>query len=794
KNKGMKLNTKILVFILTTALVIFVAAIGYVSLNFKQKSLNNAQQVSDAYTKQYASLCKTRLDEYMLVCRTVVNSFEQYESIPAEYRRNTFMQIMKDVLILNEEVLSVWTIWELEAIDGMDSLYVNKPGSTHKGNFSPTFYKENGEIMLETSIETVLFQGDYYTIPKSTLQETIMDPYFYSYTGNKEDEIHQTSLVIPIVVNEEFKGVVGIDIPLSKLQELTTSISPFAGSYALLLANNGAIVSHPDTAYIDKNFADIFPRINRKQKLIEKIKEAETVSFKMKDIHDGKKKYVSLSPVKIGNSSTPWSLAIISPVKSIMVRVNETFIYAIFVGILGLLGLCFVILVISRSISRPLTKINKTLNNVSRGDIRKDNLLRIKSNDEIGEMADSVNTLIMGLNGTAGFAHQIGQGNLKADFTLLSDDDILGNSLLEMRHSLVIAEQEEKKRKSEDEKQNWSTRGVALFNEILREHSDNMEMMSWKIVEQLSEYMKLNQCTIFILNDEDERNQFYEMTAAMAYGRRKPMKKEVEVGEELIGRAARERITIYLNNIPDDYVVVTSGVGEETPHHLLIVPLNLNDQIFGVIELISFDPFEPYQIEFVEKIGESIASTIASVKVNSKTAGLLAQSQEQADELTQHEEEMRQNMEEMQATQEEAAKREAIMRGILDAINSVSMVAEFDMQGRYLNLNERLSKIIGVSADKLVGKIQGSYMTSEDEEEQEGFAEFWDELKRGESQRKIQHIKTPMREMWLEEIYTPIFDEHGEPLKVINIAFDITEQKLLENQIEKLQSTLEISN
>lgn len=88
------------------------------------------------------------------------------------------------------------------------------------------------------------------------------------------------------------------------------------------------------------------------------------------------------------------------------------------------------------------------------------------------------------------------------------------------------------------------------------------------------------------------------------------MKKQIFSGEGLVGRAFQEGETIFLTDIPEDYIKIKSGLGENKPKNLLIVPLKVNEEINGIIEIASLKEILPHQIEFTEKICNSIASSL----------------------------------------------------------------------------------------------------------------------------------------------------------------------------------------
>lgn len=360
-------------------------------------------------------------------------------------------------------------------------------------------------------------------------------------------------------------------------------------------------------------------------------------------------------------------------VQQAMLEMDESFYwfqeFIIITGIILVIATLIIALLIIRALVRPVNKIRNLLSDMARG-VLPNYKIEVRS-DEIGDMSVALNSLIDGLKATSAFSQEIGQGNFDAPFSPLSDDDILGHSLINMRDNLKNAAEEEEKRKKEDAQRTWSAQGVATFSDLLRQNNDSMEELSYSVISNLVKYLEANQGGLFFINDEDHDDVFVELTACYAFDRRKFLEKRIEVGEGLVGRCIQEGETIFMTDIPEDYINITSGLGQDNPRALLIIPLKLNDQIYGVIEIASFKVFQPYQIEFIEKVGESIAATVSAVKINIRTTSLLEQTRQQAEEMAAQEEEMRQNIEELQATQEESARREAELQKALESLQSI---------------------------------------------------------------------------------------------------------------------------
>lgn len=260
-----------------------------------------------------------------------------------------------------------------------------------------------------------------------------------------------------------------------------------------------------------------------------------------------------------------------------------------------------------------------------------------------------LNEQVSSISKNIAFADEISKGNLTVEFEL-EQGNHLGESLLKMRENLQVAYQK-------DQQDKFVNIGLARASEILRLESNNLDSLANNVLTFLIKYLEANQGGLFILNNSDPAHPILELKACYAYNRKKFLEKHIEPGEGLVGQAYIEGETIYLTEVPENYVNISSGLGESNPTCIVIIPLKINDSIFGIIEIASFVVLEKYKVEFIEKIGESIATSISNAQVNERTQRLLQESQQQAEMLRSQEEEMRQNMEELAATQEEMERK-----------------------------------------------------------------------------------------------------------------------------------------
>ena len=700
-----------------------------------------------------------------------------------------YFNIIKTLVEQNPRYVTIWYNLEYFAtIPGYDKNF---------GRRSVSSYMQNGfsKILIEQKNVTGDIVGSEYYKAKSSNQELLTDPYFFKYDG--VNDILVTSVSAPIRNDGEFVGLAGVDVTLDKFQKTITRIQPFPGTEAFLLSNNGSIIAHTNELFVGKSFQEIYYELVTEHNLGSKIQRGNPYMFSQ--VINGKKQQFILTPVVVGNFTTPWAMGLVIPFEEITMEARKSVFYGVIVAIAGVVLLIVVLYFVAKSISNPILQTTSLLNRLAEGDIDRSQKLSIDSGDEIEEMSTSVNKFIEGLNLTENFAREIGKGNLDAEFNLLGEKDILGLSLIEMQKSLNHAKEVELERKEEEQKQNWATQGMAMFGEILRQNNDDLNELSFNIIKNLVDYTKSNQGGLFIINDNDSDHPFLEMTACFAYDRRKFSEKTIELGEGLVGRCYREGKTIFMTDVPENYINISSGLGKDRPRCLILVPLKNNDEILGVLEMATFKVYEKHALEFVERLSESIGATISSVRINIRTAELLAKSQQQAEEMQAQEEEMRQNMEELQATQEEMERKRAEQERIqkeleqeLTLLNALmDNIPDFiyfkDENSHFIRISKSMVKLFNATRpDELVGKSDFDFHSKENAEKF-----FMEEQNIIRSMKPIvdnvQHeIFEDGREQWVSSTKMPLFNTRGEVVGTWGISKIITELKQAEIRAQEL--------
>ena len=362
-------------------------------------------------------------------------------------------------------------------------------------------------------------------------------------------------------------------------------------------------------------------------------------------------------------------------------------------------------------------------------------------------------------------------------------EDELGNALVILSNYRTRKEMDEASRNREDKKQNWISAGNAQIGEVLRSERENVVTLSFSIIQKLVTYMNVEMGSLYISDHSDPDHPILKLTASYAYDRRKYITRTLEWGEGLPGTCAQEKKRILITEVPDHYFEVTSGTGSARPNCLLLVPMMIDDMVYGIIELATIRLLRPFEIEFLESQAEGIASSLQSVQTNERTKELLKQSRAHAEAMKMHEAIMLDNMKQLEEAKSDSEKKESEISGILDAINRSTLVAELGLNGRYTSINDQFLMLLESQADQVLGKLHSEF--SQTDPSSDEYKEFWISLRNGKSISNTELYKLLSgKEIWLRQTFTPIINSEEKVYKILNIAEDITETRILQERLK----------
>ncbi len=239
-------------------------------------------------------------------------------------------------------------------------------------------------------------------------------------------------------------------------------------------------------------------------------------------------------------------------------------------------------------------------------------------------------------------AERMGMEDYSIPVEPAGDDDDLGKSLQFLQGYLRATD-----RKKRDE--TWISDGKEMISRILRLYT-NIDELSYKVLENLCDYIDVEQGAIYLYN---EHSEVLKCTATHAYNRKRFVNQEFKLGYGLVGQCAYEMDFVYRTEIPEDYITISSGIlSDQKPRSIVLVPLISNEELQGVMEFASIQPkIRKISIQFLLELGEIIGRSIYNLRMSRKTEELLEESRKMTKELQANEIALRENADLMKITQ-----------------------------------------------------------------------------------------------------------------------------------------------
>lgn len=326
-----------------------------------------------------------------------------------------------------------------------------------------------------------------------------------------------------------------------------------------------------------------------------------------------------------------------------------------------------------------------------------------------------------------------------------------------------------------------------MIHDAARITDNSLEALANKINEKISLYSEAFLSTIFIYFDDKNNEQLLKAISTFGLDKKRGFKKEIKMGEGVVGSVALERKTQYFDKIPSDYHIIVGGLSDMKPKSILIQKLDYEDEFFGILEIAFLRKLKKHELDFFEAASAEIALAIKNLLNNINTNKLLEKMQTQTAEIEKTKDMLQLKIKELSKKEREAKENQAAMQSMIKAVNNTLMTIEYTTKGILLKANNNYLSSMHYTIDELKGVNVLDLVKSERNE----LEQVINKVSKGESHEKIMKRFTKYGETkWLYSTYTPYYDAKGKITKVLYFAFDVTETKKYAEKLEKEISML----
>jgi HAMP domain-containing protein/CheY-like chemotaxis protein/signal transduction histidine kinase len=252
--------------------------------------------------------------------------------------------------------------------------------------------------------------------------------------------------------------------------------------------------------------------------------------------------------------------------------------------------------------------------------------------DNVNQLAANLTTQVRAI---ADVATAVTKGDLTRTITVEAQGEVaaLKDNVNEMIRSL----RETTLRNNE---QDWLKTNLAKFTRMMQGQK-NLTNVSQLILSELAPVVGAKHGVFYVMDQANGGGDPYlKLAATYAYKNRKHLNKQFAIGEGIVGQAAFEKQRILLQNAPDDYITINSGLGEAKPMQIVVLPIVFEGQVLAVMELATFTAFSDTYLSLLDQLTESIGVVLNTIQANMRTEELLVQSQSLAEELQAQQEEL----------------------------------------------------------------------------------------------------------------------------------------------------------
>jgi len=385
----MKLKLKLKLSLMVIAIVaVIVTGIAALLLREASNISNRLSMKSLRHTlENVITYWEGRENSHIRALSTLGAVMEDFESLPAETRRDQFDSMLKGALLENNAWVMTYSIWKPNALDGRDSEYIGRSGSGPDGQYAMTVTRETGSITTRAS--TDIAQTMKHLNGPDARKDRFDDPVARRINGK---DTYVMLIQVPIIHpdTEEVIGAVGCVLDAAVIQPTVAQTLRENDDIAMMVmySNNGDILGHFIPERIGQNMLDVDLEVGKNQKtMFEAIKNGGNFNAKAYDPTLGTNVIFMLESFSIGNSNHTWSILVGATEAHVLKDVRAITRFTIILAVIAILIGAVITYFVLNYVTKPLVSVADTLKDISEGEGDLTRLISTKSTDEIGDLA-----------------------------------------------------------------------------------------------------------------------------------------------------------------------------------------------------------------------------------------------------------------------------------------------------------------------------------------------------------------------------------------------------------------------
>jgi methyl-accepting chemotaxis protein len=391
---GIKVKIKVKLSIMVIAIMVVVVAAVSIVLLQEASRTSVEMSVHSIYNLALsrANYWEGRENGFLQMLKGIANVMSEYEAVPPNERRDRYDLMLRSTLANNANFVRIFSIWKPNALDGMDSQYIGRPGSTPTGQYAMTYGRDTGQIIPTPNLVvpeiTAFLNGPNARIDR------VENPTPFKVLGK---DTYIIRLGVPII-NPRTNEVVGNITCLIDIASMQTAIEEVLASleevYAsALYAGDTTIMASFMPDRIGKKLIDVDIQYGVYKEQAAKAITNGTV-FQCRSYAPLIKQmlYMVIVPVSIGNSGENWAVMMGCAEEYILRDVKSMTRFTIILAVIATIASAVILYFILDSLTKPIGKLADALKIIAKGDLT--HTVSISSKDEIGDLSHDLNSTV----------------------------------------------------------------------------------------------------------------------------------------------------------------------------------------------------------------------------------------------------------------------------------------------------------------------------------------------------------------------------------------------------------------